>query len=179
MSLQFNVSQLLKTSVGKTREYDFESDEPLDLDDSVARSIHGHVKFTLTNFGILAAVRAEGELELVCARCLDAFTMPAQVSFDEEYQPSIDIGTGLPSAQPRTEGAFEISATHVIDLTEALRQHFLLAVELVPVCQEACKGLCPTCGTNLNHETCDCPPPQEHNPFAALSALLQEPESES
>src|SRR5947209_2702782 len=108
-SLQFNVSQLLKSDIGATRDYDFESDEPMDLDDSVARDIRGHVKFTLTNFGILAAVEARANLDLTCARCLEPFQTATTVSLEEEYQPLIDIATGLPSRTPRIDTAFVIS----------------------------------------------------------------------
>lgn len=178
MSLQFNVSQLLKGGVGDTRAYEFAADEPLDLDGSVAHDIEGKVKFIVTNFGIIAHVDAHAVLDLICARCVESFHTPAEVSFEEEYSPSIDISTGLPSAAPHSESAFEISATHTIDLSEALRQHFLLTVEIVPLCDIACKGLCPTCGVNLNRETCSCAPAEDSSPFAALSALLQKTEAE-
>ncbi len=174
MSLQFNVSQLLKSGVGGTRSYDFESDEPLDLDGSLANEIEGHVKFTLTNFGILSHVDARAVISLVCARCLEPFTSPVDVDFEEEYQPSVNIDTGLPATQAHTENAFFINSNHQIDLSEALRQHFLLAVEIIPVCRADCKGLCATCGVNLNEETCACPAPEPVSPFAALQALLPE-----
>jgi uncharacterized protein len=175
MSLQFNVSQLLKNDVGQRRVYEFEAEEPLLLDDTRATDVHGRVKFTLTNFGIMADVQASGRLHLTCARCLEAFESPVDVSFTEEYRPTIDITTGMPSAAVQhSELAFEISCNHTIDLTEALRQHFLLAVEIIPVCREDCQGLCPTCGTNRNTDTCTCPPVTESSPFAALQGLLSE-----
>lgn len=179
MSLQFNVSQLLKTDIGRTRTYEFAADEPLDLDEIQATDVHGAVKFTLTNFGIMADVHASGMLHLTCARCLESFDAPAEVSFTEEYRPTIDIATGQPSdAVQHSEMAFEISSNHTIDLTEALRQHLLLAVEIIPVCREDCQGLCPTCGVNRNLETCSCPPPAEPSPFAALQGLLSETQAE-
>jgi uncharacterized protein len=178
MSLQFNVSQLLKGGVGETRTYEFDSPGPLDLDGSEARDITGHVKFTLTNFGILAAAEAHATLELTCARCLEPFDTSADIAFDEEYQPTIDIGTGLPSSTPRNAEAFAITPNHLVDLTEAIRQHLVLAIEIVPLCSPDCKGLCATCGINLNTGTCNCPPQEEPSPFAALQGLLQTSESE-
>jgi uncharacterized protein len=178
MSLQYNLSQLLKSDVGERREYDFERVEPLLLDDTVARNIRGSVKFTLTNFGIVASVRAHATLELTCARCLESFEAPVDISFEEEYQPTIDIATGLASTMPRSDTAFAISANHTIDLREALRQHLLLAVDLVPLCGEGCKGLCPTCGHNLNTGPCSCPVEEETSPFAVLQGLLSDPEVE-
>lgn len=172
MSLQYNVSQFLKSDIGDTRTYEFESDEPLDLDEAVATNITGRVKFMLTNFGILAAAEAHAVLHLTCARCVEPFDMPTDVAFEDEYQPSIDVTSGLPSTTPRNDSAFVISANHTIDLTEALRQNLLLAVELVPLCSQDCKGLCASCGANLNIDQCGCPPPEQPSPFAALQGLL-------
>lgn len=42
------------------------------------------------------------------------------------------------------------------DVTDQVRQTLVLAVEMKPLCQEECRGLCPTCGTNLNEAACDC-----------------------
>lgn len=178
MSLQFNVSQLLRSGVGGARSYDFVADEPIDLGGNVADEIKGHAKFTLTNFGIVANVEAQGRISLTCARCLEPFFSNVTVEFVEEFEPSIDIETGLPAAEAHTENVFFITANHQIDLTEALRQHFLLAVEIVPVCRADCKGLCPTCGVNLNVETCGCPPPEPASPFAALQGLIVDPTSD-
>jgi uncharacterized protein len=45
-----------------------------------------------------------------------------------------------------------------IDLSPAVREQWLLAVPHFPVCREDCKGLCPTCGAELNAGSCSCPP---------------------
>lgn len=172
MPVQFNVSQLLQDSFGATRTYDV-SDEAIDLDDSVARDVRGHVKFTHTNFGIMAHVDADAELDLTCARCLEGFQGTEHVDFTEEYRPTIDILTGQPWGEDaHSDTVFEITENHIVDLTEALRQHLLLAMDLIPICREDCRGLCPTCGVNLNNETCQCPPPEATNPFAALQGLF-------
>lgn len=175
-SLQFNVSQLLKSDIGTTRTYDFAADEALDLDDAVAHDIRGRVKFTLTNFGIVATVDADAVLDLTCARCTESFETPAHVSFEEEYQPIIDVVTGLPSKTPRNEDASIISQNHSIDLGDAIRQALVLSMELIPLCRPDCQGLCPTCGVNLNVQTCECPPADEASPFAVLQGLLRGPE---
>jgi uncharacterized protein len=174
MSLQFNVSQLLMAEVGQRRTYDLELDGPMDLDDAVASGIEGSVKFTLTNFGILAAVKAHADVHLMCARCLEPFQTPMDVAFQEEFRPVIDVATGLPAKMPESDTAFQISPNHTVDLEEAIRQQLLLAIEIIPVCRDNCRGLCPTCGTNLNTATCDCEPPLANNAFAVLSGLFAE-----
>jgi uncharacterized protein len=172
MSTYFNVSQLLKSDIGDSRSYEFASEGSLDLDESAASSITGHVKFTLTNFGILAAVQAQAKLQLTCARCLEPFETITTITFDEEYQPIIDIASGLPTREPRSDTASMISSNHIIDLNEAIRQNLLLALELVPLCRPDCRGLCPNCGSNRNIEQCACPTVEESSPFAVLQGLL-------
>lgn len=176
VSLLFNVSQLLKSEIGQSRSYEFAGKEALDLDDGTATDIHGHAKFTLTNFGILANIAASGQLHLTCARCLEPFTTPIEVQFNEEFVPSIDILTGLPSGTPVSDVALPISSDHMIDLGEAIRQQFLLSMDLIPVCSPDCKGLCPTCGVNRNIETCRCPAQEPANPFEVLKTLIQNTE---
>lgn len=179
MSLQFNVSQLLKAGIGSSRSYELSEDGPLLLDDTEASNIHGNVKFILTNFGIMATVDADASLHLNCARCLEDFVTNASVDFTEEYRPSIDIATGLPpDSAPHSDMVFEIPSDHTIDLTEALRQHLLLAVDLIPICSDDCRGLCPICGSNLNTTSCNCSADEEANPFAVLQGLFAEHDSE-
>jgi len=179
MSLLFNVSQLLKSEVGQLRRYDFQADGSLDLGDSDASNVHGHARFMLTNFGLIADIHAEALVHSTCARCLEPFTQPTTVDFEEEYRPVVDISTGLAPRVPSGDEVFEISANHTIDLGEAIRQQLLLTLELVPVCRKSCQGLCPACGVNLNLEQCTCPPGEYSSPFKVLEGLLADSESTS
>jgi uncharacterized protein len=42
----------------------------------------------------------------------------------------------------------------LIDPAEDLRQILLVAMPDFPVCRADCRGLCPTCGANLNTAPC-------------------------
>ena len=59
-----------------------------------------------------------------------------------------------------------------LDLRPAVRELWLLDVPGYALCREDCKGLCPTCGTNLNLAQCDCATEEVDPRFAALSNLL-------
>jgi uncharacterized protein len=172
MVLYFNVSRLLKSDIGDSRSHSFARDTALDLDEAEATGIEGQVKFTLTNFGIIASVQAKARLHLTCARCIEPFETAIEIGFDEEYQPVIDIASGLPSSAPRSDAASTISPNHIIDLDEAVRQDLLVAMELVPLCRPDCKGLCPECGANRNLEPCTCPPSEPPSPFVVLQTLF-------
>jgi uncharacterized protein len=111
------------------------------------------------------------ELELACSRCLDPFRLVVNAPFDIRYLPASEA-----SAEPEREVEEEDLETSYyrddqIDLNELLREQFYLALPMKPLCQEACKGLCPQCGTNLNAGECDCAPAWEDPRLAALRAL--------
>ena len=43
-----------------------------------------------------------------------------------------------------------------VDLTDDVREELLLAIPSCFYCSPDCKGICPMCGTNLNHASCAC-----------------------
>ena len=117
------------------------------------------------------AGRVQTTLELPCGRCLEPFTQAVDQSFDLRYQPHSE-NTG--------EGELEIEEDDLttafyendeIDLGHLMQEQFLLALPMKPLCGEACQGLCPICGTNLNTGSCSCKRDWEDPRLAALRAL--------
>jgi uncharacterized protein len=53
-----------------------------------------------------------------------------------------------------------------------LREQFQLTLPMKPLCAQACRGLCPQCGTNLNRSQCACKPVWVDPRLAALEGLL-------
>ncbi|MDD5644359.1 MAG: DUF177 domain-containing protein [bacterium] len=50
----------------------------------------------------------------------------------------------------------EITNQDIIDLTGYIREDIILGLPAVSLCKKNCKGLCPSCGMNLNKGSCDC-----------------------
>ncbi|MDP6043862.1 MAG: DUF177 domain-containing protein [Dehalococcoidales bacterium] len=147
--MQINVSQLLKESIGSTRDY--QADELIDITgDSSDLGIQGKVSLLHTHRGILMKGKLHTEVRLNCSRCLRSFYYPVTLKVEEEYLPTIDITSGVPLSSSEELGSFIIDEHHVIDLTEAIRQYSLLAIPMKPLCREDCTGLYPSCGHNLN-----------------------------
>jgi uncharacterized protein len=46
-----------------------------------------------------------------------------------------------------------------VDLEPLFREQFVLAVPYAPVCSQDCLGLCPQCGIDRNHGSCQCEKP--------------------
>ena len=115
---------------------------------------------------------ATTQLEVNCSRCLEPFTVPVQASFDLRYVPqSENAGEG-----EREVGEDDLATAFyregMLDLIDLMREQFVLALPMKPLCDEACRGLCPQCGTNLNKEQCACAPQWEDPRLAPLKSLL-------
>jgi uncharacterized protein len=97
-------------------------------------------------------------LELVCGRCLEAFRLPVDVAFDLMYLPQRDnVGEGeIEVDDDDLSTAYYRDDT--IDLGGLMREQFYLSLPMKPLCTDACRGLCPACGTNLNTGACACTP---------------------
>ena len=114
-------------------------------------------------------------LEMPCSRCLEPFTVDVDASFDLRYQPLAE--------QTHSAGEHEVKADDVdaafyendeIDLGQLMEEQFLLSLPMKPLCSDDCKGLCATCGTNLNKAACNCTTQWEDPRLAALKALKKE-----
>jgi uncharacterized protein len=172
-SMIFNVAQLMKAPVGTSLVNDFqEEDIQLDEDIKVIGPIKGHARMRRTNQGLLVDGWVELTLELSCNRCLKTFEQPMHVNFEEQFYPTVDVISGLPLAPFDEEEVFPIDAHHQVDLTEAIRQNVLLALPMVIVCREDCKGLCAQCGHDLNRGPCECKPEVDTR-LSVLNKLLQ------
>ena len=169
----YNVAQLMKAPVGTSLEYDISEDEiQLDKDIQVIGPLLGHVRLRRTNQGLLVDGCVDLTLELSCNRCLKEFEQPMHVTFAEQFYPTVDVVSGLPLPPIDEEEIFLIDAHHLVDLTEAVRQNVLLALPMVTLCREDCKGLCPQCGHDLNLGPCECQPEVDAR-FSVLEKLLQ------
>ena len=60
---------------------------------------------------------------------------------------------------------------HELDLRPAIRENWLLIAPAFVQCSEDCKGLCASCGENLNEGSCDCAPVKGDSRWDALLPL--------
>jgi len=101
--------------------------------------------------------RVQATLELPCSRCLEPFRWTVDEPFELTYQPRPAAGA-LGSEREIADEDF--SAAYYddahIDLEQLIRERFEMSLPMKPLCTDACRGLCPVCGANLNRQTCDC-----------------------
>ena len=117
------------------------------------------------------AGHARTTLEMPCGRCLEPFTLPIDAAFDLRYQPhAANTGEGEREIEEDdlTTAFYE---NDQIDLGQLMREQFYLALPMKPLCRDDCRGLCPTCGTNLNTGSCHCKHEWEDPRLAVLKEL--------
>jgi len=133
---------------------------------------------TVTNTGTLLLVegRFTGEVELPCSRCAEPYVTRIEATISEQF--SVRPAEVPPEAETIELEEPETAAyrNHELDLTELLRQQMLVSLPMQPLCREECRGLCPTCGANLNTGRCGCPAEEAETPFSKLKSLLEQEE---
>ena len=176
--LQFNVAQLLKQPTGTTRSCDVQADwPPMDDQLMVVEPLCGHVRLLRIGKGVLVTGELDTVLELACNRCLSDYRLAVQLELEEEFRPTIDILTGVWLEQePDQDRANLIDEHHILDLTEVVRQEVWLNVPMSPACRPDCRGLCPTCGQNLNEGSCACQPDVMEARWLSLMSPITRPE---
>jgi uncharacterized protein len=143
---------------------EFKQTEPLEVT-ATAELLDGQIRIT----GAL-----ETKIELVCARCLEPLIEDVNRTFDLFYRPVTKV---LKPKEDRLKdddteiGFFEGEGLFLADV---LKEQVLLALPLKVICRSDCRGLCPSCGANLNHEECRCETHATDPRLAPLARLKQD-----
>jgi uncharacterized protein len=153
----------LQPSLFEPPDPDYRVAAPVELSVDVAKA--GENSFNVTG-------RVKTRLAVECSRCLEGFEIPVETTFDLRY---------LPLSQNNGDGEQEIGDADLetayyrdgsLDVLDLVREQFQLVLPMKPLCAEACRGLCPDCGANLNRTACSCSPKWEDPRLAPLKGLL-------
>lgn len=110
--------------------------------------------------------------ELECARCTDPSPFAAESSFTVRYRPLSVVSELSPEIEVSPD---ELDVEYLDERQVALRriaiEQVQLALPMKPLCDEACQGLCPACGSNRGREGCSCETKTTDPRWEGLSAL--------
>lgn len=106
-------------------------------------------------------IHTEGRYE--CCRCLEEVRIQRSASIHETYV----------SADRASESNADTSVYdgETIDLHELVRELLIASEPVKVLCREDCRGLCATCGKNLNEGPCDCSKEEPDPRWDALKAF--------
>ncbi|MFO7636464.1 MAG: DUF177 domain-containing protein [Clostridia bacterium] len=126
---------------------------PADLEDEISgirltgelhlQAILTHGKGIINLEGVV-----KGAYRTECARCLAKITGHFEIPLHEKF---------LPEEKASQDDECYTYQGNRMDLTVPLLDNIMLSFPMVMVCGEDCKGLCMTCGKDLNKGNCSCP----------------------
>lgn len=118
--------------------------------------------------------RVQTTIELTCSRCLEGFPLGVNEVFDVLFLPHAEPSAPEERAVEDDDVSTAYYSDNVIDLGQLVREQCYLVVPMKPLCSEACRGLCPECGINLNTSSCDCHPTWVDPRLAVLENLRKD-----
>ncbi len=122
----------------------------------------------ITNTEGILGMNAKGttRVTMQCSRCLSPVEVDVEFYLNENFKATGDI----------SEEDFIGFSGDEIDITEIVMDAVHIATPMKVVCDDDCKGLCPSCGKNLNEGDCGCDNTYINPKFASLRSLFKDDE---
>lgn len=129
-----------------------------------------HVIGEVLSHASLVEIDADAVFEYtaMCARCCESATVEHEIPIIHT------LVTELSDEADADDGEYVVCEDMKLDLMTLAVEDILLNLPAVHLCKDDCKGLCPTCGANLNNTSCECKKPIDPR----LEALLDFGEDE-
>ena len=125
--------------------------EPL-LEISPVR-LEGEVSRIEKGFSLDGRLTYGGRLE--CSRCLAAYPFDTREDFTLLLtKRATPPGSDIPLASEQLDEYYYDEP--VVPVAPIAEERIQMAVPMKPLCREDCRGLCPTCGEDLNVTACGC-----------------------
>ncbi|HEX4925539.1 MAG TPA: DUF177 domain-containing protein [Bdellovibrionales bacterium] len=119
--------------------------------------------------------KVKTSLKETCSFCGEEFELPVAERFHELIlKDEAKKLTGLKDFSPDSDVSVSVAGDGLTyDVGQFLHEIIALAEPYQPICKEGCKGLCGTCGKNLNEGDCRCAKEKSDptSPFSVLKKL--------
>lgn len=171
-------------NLGKKHKLEFD-EPPIILEDGIrcVSNVVGNASFANTGSIILVRGFFKTRIELECSRCLTNFEMDIDMPLEEDLPISKEIAGDFINEDSKAELPEEekepVFEHNIFNLTEVIRQSIIASLPISTICKEECKGICVSCGKNLNECDCNCQPEDADSPFSVLKKLLEEEQKDN
>lgn len=110
-----------------------------------------HVRLEMRYVNRLLHIEGQVEVEASgeCDSCLEGMQRALNIDVDEQLDPGKAGGT-------EPFGESNVLTGDRLDVADLAQQLVLSGLPMGMRCSEECRGLCETCGTNKNTDTCSC-----------------------
>jgi uncharacterized protein len=160
-----NVGFIVHESVGYSREFGFEVPSVRFHDDLRLQNLSGIIKVSRTSDGLLSQGYFKANHSTTCSRCLDNFEQELKTEFAELFnfnKPNV------------LEDELIYPDNGEIDFGPIIRDYFILEIQINPICNLNCKGLCPICGEKIIGDACEHLNDAIDPRFSILKSLLDQ-----
>lgn len=109
-----------------------------------------HFKGKIRNLDSTLYLEGEADvlIERTCDRCLCEYKQSLKISIEENFYPENKIIDDIDFVKTYNGNQ--------LVLDSSIQDSLLLSTNMNSICKEDCKGICPTCGKNLNEGPCSC-----------------------
>lgn len=105
-------------------------------------------------------------IQISCSRCLKTFIYPIDIDIEERFT----------NNDEKAIDDIVFVKGDIINITEIIESSIISTLPIKRLCKETCKGLCQSCGANLNNQGCNCNNYDVDIRLADLKALLNNKE---
>jgi len=110
-----------------------------------------------------------------CARCLENFNNTVETKFEAILVQKLNENKDEDEDEDEESDEIQLVVTDgCVVLDEIIKQMIYLSMPMKSLCKTDCKGICPTCGVNLNYEECKCKNNLTDPRFNKLKDLLKD-----
>ena len=172
MSLQVQLKEILTHRESATVEAQLDVQSWIGKRKDVIQASPLQVKLLAEPQPGMVKVSGESSFQVTfaCSRCLTPFeetlTFPYAAYFQMVDEAKVDDNP--------EDDDYHFIASDEVDVTPYLEEAFVLGLPNVPICDDACKGLCPNCGCNRNETTCSCSTERIDPRLAGLRDLFKQ-----
>lgn len=131
------------------------------------KSVEFAGNFFKVDDNVLLTGDVEYTYEEECARCLTKFDNTVKTKFEAIVVKEADNND-------ESDEIKLVLKDGCVDLEEPVKQVIYLTMPMKAICKEDCKGICPTCGVNLNNDVCRCNNDLTDPRFDKLKDLLKD-----
>lgn len=113
-------------------------------------------------------------VEMPCARCLEPVEEEISRDFHLTYRPVKSVASEEEVEVTDEESEIGFYRGDGLFLADMLVEQVILALPMKVICRVDCRGLCPSCGANLNVEHCRCQTQTGDPRLAPLARIKQD-----
>ncbi|MCU7505119.1 MAG: DUF177 domain-containing protein [Ignavibacteria bacterium] len=134
-------------------EFEFNEDaKTLGLNEPLSGNVNLMVRMDKSHSQIVLNCKLTVNAKFDCDRCGEELTAELKSDFKLVY-----LFGNNPDNSSETVNLYYLTPEQdKIDLRPDINEYAILSIPMKKLCKEDCRGLCPTCGANLNKETCNC-----------------------